>query len=70
LTVTAVSSPRLASSAGRQKGARFSDKHVKKVLELHGEGLSYRRIGRNLRLSKNTVMQIVQRGQGCGTVML
>jgi DNA invertase Pin-like site-specific DNA recombinase len=49
-------------SIGRQAGERPSDKHTKKVLELHGEGLSYRLIGRNLGLSKNTVMQIVQRG--------
>jgi DNA-binding NarL/FixJ family response regulator len=36
-------------------------KKIGKVLELHQEGLSYRLIGRNLGLSKNTVMQIVQR---------
>jgi len=30
-------------------------------LELHHEGLSYRLIGRNLGLSKNTVMEIVKR---------
>jgi DNA-binding CsgD family transcriptional regulator len=28
---------------------------------MHSEGLSYRLIGRNLGLSKNTVMQIVKR---------
>jgi DNA-binding CsgD family transcriptional regulator len=28
---------------------------------MHREGLSYRLIGRNLGLSKNTVMQIVKR---------
>jgi DNA-directed RNA polymerase specialized sigma24 family protein len=33
------------------------------VLALHGEGLSYRLIGRNLGLSKNTVMAIVQRAE-------
>jgi DNA-binding NarL/FixJ family response regulator len=38
-----------------------SDKKVKKVLSLHAEGLSYRRIARNLGLSKNTVMEIVKR---------
>jgi DNA invertase Pin-like site-specific DNA recombinase len=46
---------------GRQEGQRPSDKKAKKVLDLHREGLSYRLIGRNLGLSKNTVMQIVQR---------
>lgn len=48
-------------SIGRAKGERPSDKHAKKVLELAKEGLSYRLIGRNLGLSKNTVMAIVQR---------
>jgi DNA-directed RNA polymerase specialized sigma24 family protein len=31
------------------------------VLELHKDGLPYRLIGRNVGLSKNTVMRIVQR---------
>jgi hypothetical protein len=31
------------------------------VLVLYKEGLSYRPIGRNLGLSKNTVMEIVKR---------
>jgi hypothetical protein len=31
------------------------------VLAMHKEGLSYRVIGRNVGLSKNTVMQIVMR---------
>jgi DNA-directed RNA polymerase specialized sigma24 family protein len=46
---------------GRQLGHRPSDKAAKKVLFLHKEGLSYRLIGRNLGLSKNTVMEIVKR---------
>jgi DNA invertase Pin-like site-specific DNA recombinase len=46
---------------GRQLGERPSDKKTEKVLELRRGGLSYRLIGRNLGLSKNTVMQIVQR---------
>ena len=46
---------------GRQKGFRPSDKKAKRVLSLHKEGMSYRLIGRNLSLSKNTVMEIVQR---------
>ena len=29
---------------------------------MHRDGLSYRLIGRNLELSKNTVMEIVKRG--------
>jgi len=46
---------------GRQLGHRPSDEKAKKVLFLHKEGLSYRLIGRNLGLSKNTVMEIVKR---------
>jgi putative DNA-invertase from lambdoid prophage Rac len=46
---------------GRQPGQRPSDKKAKRVLDLHKEGLSYRLIGRNLGLSKNTVMDIVRR---------
>ena len=46
---------------GRQVGQRPSDKKAKKVLQLHGEGLSYRLIGRNVGLSKNTVMEIIRR---------
>jgi putative DNA-invertase from lambdoid prophage Rac len=46
---------------GRQLGQRPSDKKAKKVLQLHGEGLSYRLIGRNVGLSKNTVMDIIRR---------
>lgn len=46
---------------GRQIGQRPSDKKAKKVLQLHEEGLSYRLIGRNVGLSKNTVMEIIRR---------
>ena len=46
---------------GRQPGQRPSEKKAKRVLDLHREGLSYRLIGRNLGLSKNTVMEIVKR---------
>ena len=46
---------------GRKVGQRPSDKKAKRVLAMHGEGLSYRLIGRNLGLSKNTVMEIVKR---------
>jgi DNA invertase Pin-like site-specific DNA recombinase len=46
---------------GRQDGQRPSDRKAKKVLAQHKEGLSYRLIGRNLGLSKNTVMEIVRR---------
>jgi putative DNA-invertase from lambdoid prophage Rac len=48
---------------GRQPGQRPSDKKAKRVLDLHKEGLSYRLIGRNVGLSKNTVMEIVRRAQ-------
>ena len=52
---------------GRQEGQRPSDKKAKKVLKLHEDGLSYRLIGRNVGLSKNTVMDIVMRetANGC-----
>ena len=58
--------PGLASARARgvkrrQLRHRPSDKTAKKVLFLHKEGLSYRLIGRNLKLSKNTVMEIVKR---------
>ena len=46
---------------GRKEGQRPSDKKAKKALDLHREGLSYRLIGRNVGLSKNTVMEIVRR---------
>ena len=46
---------------GRQEGQRPSDKKAKKVLKLHEDGLSYRLIGRNVGLIKNTVMDIVRR---------
>ncbi len=46
---------------GRQPGQRPSDEKAKRVLELYRGGLSYRLIGRNLGLSKNTVMEIVKR---------
>jgi DNA invertase Pin-like site-specific DNA recombinase len=46
---------------GRQVGQRPSDKKAKKVLQLHADGLSYRLIGRNVGLSKNTVMDIIRR---------
>ena len=46
---------------GRKEGQRPSDKKASKVLDLHRDGLSYRLIGRNLGLSKNTVMDIVRR---------
>jgi Resolvase, N terminal domain len=44
---------------GRQVSQRPSDKKAKRVLALHKEGLSYGLIGRNVGLSKNTVMDIV-----------
>ena len=43
------------------EGYRPSDERAKKVLAMHRDGLSYRLIGRNLGLSKNTVMAIVRR---------
>ena len=46
---------------GGQLGHRPSGKKAKRVLVLHKEGLSSGPIGRNLGLSKNTVMEIVKR---------
>ena len=46
---------------GRQPGQRPSDKKTRRVLDMRKDGLSYRLIGRNLGLSKNTVMDIVRR---------
>jgi putative DNA-invertase from lambdoid prophage Rac len=48
---------------GRQHGQRPSDKKAKRVLAMHKEGPSYRLIGRNVGLSKNTVMEIVRRSE-------
>ena len=56
-------SGKVCKKLGRKAGYRPSDKQVKKVLELAKDGLSYRLIGRNLGLSKNTVMGIVQSNQ-------
>lgn len=46
---------------GRRTGQRPSDQLAPKVLAAHAEGRSYRWIARDLGLSKNTVMAIVQR---------
>jgi len=46
---------------GRQPGQRPSDKKARRVLDMRKDGLSYRLIGRNLGLSKNTVMNMVRR---------
>jgi putative DNA-invertase from lambdoid prophage Rac len=48
---------------GRQVGQRPSDKKAKRVLAMRRDGLSYRLIGRNLGLSKNTVMEIIRRSE-------
>lgn len=46
---------------GRQTGERpKSDRLAPKVMALVGEGRSYRWIARDLGISKNTVMDIVQ----------
>jgi putative DNA-invertase from lambdoid prophage Rac len=46
---------------GRQPGQRPSDRLAPKVLALAAQGRSYRLIGRELGLSKNTVASIVNR---------
>ena len=49
---------------GRQPGQRpKSDRLTPKVLALVAEGRSYRLIGRELGLSKNTVVEIIQRNR-------
>ena len=49
---------------GRQPGIRVkADRYTDRVLHLRAQGQSYRAIAQVLRLSKNTVMQIVQRHQ-------
>ena len=51
---------------GRQPGQRpKSDRLAPKVLALVGKARSYRLIGRELGLSKNTVADIVKRGRKC-----
>jgi hypothetical protein len=42
--------------------ASVRKKAKKKVLSLHGEGLSYRLIARNVGLSKNSIMEIPPAG--------
>ena len=49
---------------GRQPGQRVkSDRLAPKVLKLLEDGWSYRKIGKELNISKNTVMDIVKRHQ-------
>lgn len=48
---------------GRRPGQRPSDRLAPKVLAAHAQGRSYRWIARDLGLSKNTVMAIVQRSR-------
>jgi DNA invertase Pin-like site-specific DNA recombinase len=52
---------RKVTKLGRPFGFRPSDAKAKKVLAMHRDGLSYRLIGRNVGLSKNTVMEIIKR---------
>lgn len=52
---------------GRQLGQRpKSDRLAPKVLALIGQGRSYRLVGRELGLSKNTVAEIVKRSRAAG----
>ena len=48
---------------GRQTGQRPSDRKADKVIQLSDGGLSYRLIGRQVGLSKNTVGDIVKRNR-------
>lgn len=55
---------------GRQLGQRpKSDRLAPKVLALVAQGRSYRLIGRELGLSKNTVADIVKRTRGCAIAL-
>jgi putative DNA-invertase from lambdoid prophage Rac len=47
---------------GRRVGQQPSDKKARRVLEMAKDGLSNRLIGRNLGMSKNTVIEIIKRG--------
>lgn len=52
---------------GRRPGQRIkADNLGPKVLELVAAGLPYRKIGRELNLSKNTVLGIVKRSREAG----
>jgi len=52
---------------GRQLGQRIkSDRHQSRVLALVASGRSYREIGRQLGISKNTVLDIVKRSRAAG----
>lgn len=54
--------------SGRQPGQRpKSDRLAPKVLALVAQGRSYRLVGREVGLSKNTVAGIVRRGRAGGT---
>ena len=47
---------------GRQPGVRLkADRYTDRVLQLRAQGQSYRAIAQVLQLSKNTVMEIIQR---------
>ena len=49
---------------GRQPGVRVkADRYTDRVVCLRAQGQSYRGIAQVLRLSKNTVMEIIQRHQ-------
>lgn len=48
---------------GRKVGYRPSDRKQSRVLKLHAEGLSTRKIGRTVGLSQNTVLRILHRNQ-------
>ena len=57
--------PKRASMAGLvefEAGlGQIPPRKAKKVLSRHKEGVSYRRIGCNVGLSKNTIMRIIRR---------
>ena len=53
---------------GRQPGHRpKSDRLAPKVMALVAQGRSYRLIGREVGLSKNTVADIIKRSRSCET---
>lgn len=57
---------RQGKKIGRQEGQNPSDKIAPKVLNLIGEGRSYRWIAHELQISPTTVMQIVKRQKKAG----
>jgi DNA invertase Pin-like site-specific DNA recombinase len=61
-----VEAKRQGKKLGRQEGQNPSDKIAPKVMNMIGEGRSYRWIAHELQISPTTVMQIVKRQKRAG----